>query len=111
MNIDLWGSRAWTDGLQVDEYDDLENLVVKTQNSTYEIAIICGKTGDVLVRGGLFFSEKTPARLLGASLGGSFLKLRGIYVGFKMELLHEGRFIVTSMVRSIAIVRCSSFSP
>ena len=28
----------------------------------------------------------TRARLLGASLGGSFLKQRGIYVGFRMEI-------------------------
>jgi hypothetical protein len=39
--------------------------------------------------------------LAGSSLGGSFLKMRGIYVGFSMELCHEGETIITSPVRSI----------
>jgi len=102
-NLETWSSRAWTDGVQIDQLDDLENLVVQTMNSTYEITIICGRTGEVLVRGGQFFPEKTPAQLSGASFGGSFLKLRGVYVGLKMEFLHEGRRIVTSPVRSIGV--------
>ena len=57
--------------------------------------------GDVLVQGGRFFQEPTRARLTGASLGGSFLKLRGIYVGFSMELWCEGETVVTSPVQTI----------
>lgn len=34
------------------------------------------------MRGGAFFPEFTPVRLAGASLGGSFLKLRIVQVGF-----------------------------
>jgi hypothetical protein len=102
-NLETWLSRAWTDGLQIDQLDDLENLVVQTVNSTYEITVICGRTGEILVRGGQFFPEKTPAQLSGASFGGSFLKLRGVYAGLKMEFLHQGRRIVTSPVRSIGV--------
>ena len=36
--------------------------------------------------------------LLGASFGGSFLKLRGVYLGLKIEFLHNGQRIVTSRV-------------
>ena len=82
---------------------DLETLVIKTANSTYEITIICGKDGDILVRGGDFFPQKTQARLAGASFGGSFLKLRGVYLGMNMEILHEGRTIITSPVQSIGL--------
>ncbi len=102
-DLSTWSRGEWTNGIQIDQFDDLSNLIVKTQNSTYEITIICGRTGDVLVRGGQFFPEKRPAQLSGASLGGSFLKLRGIYVGFKMEFMHDGWRIVTSLVQSIAI--------
>jgi hypothetical protein len=35
------------------------------------------------------------------ALGGSFLKLHGIYLGFNMELQHDGRTIVTTEVQSI----------
>ena len=88
----------------MDRLNDLEQLVVKTQNSTYEITVISGKDGDILVRGGRFFPQRFPALLSGASLGGSFLKLRGIYTGLRMEIVHEGRCIVTSPVCSIAAV-------
>jgi hypothetical protein len=102
-NLETWSNSEWKGGFQIDCLGDLETLLVQTQNSTYEITVICGKDGDVLVRGGQFFPEKTPAHLSGASMGGSFLKLRGIYPGFRMEILHEGRCIVTSPVLGIAI--------
>ncbi|PYS56300.1 MAG: hypothetical protein DMG13_00215 [Acidobacteria bacterium] len=102
-DLETWSSRAWSDGVQIDQLDDLESLVVRTMNSTYEITIISGRAGEVLVRGGQFFPEKTPAQLSGASFGGSFLKLRGVYLGLKMEFVHDGRRIVTSPVRSIGV--------
>jgi hypothetical protein len=102
-NLETWSRHEWKDGVQIVDLDDLETLVIKTRNSTYEITIICGRDGDVLVRGGQFFPQKTEAHLSGASLGGSFLKLHGIYVGMSMEILHEGRSIITSTVQSIAL--------
>jgi hypothetical protein len=80
---------------------DMETLTVRTENSTYEITVICGRTGDILIRGGRFFPEFTAARLAGSSLGGSFLKLRGVYVGFSLEVHFEKRLIITSRVRKI----------
>jgi hypothetical protein len=56
----------------------------------------------VLVRGGEFFPEFERVRLAGSCLGGSFLKLHGIYIGFQMELHRDSDFIVTTKVRSIA---------
>ena len=102
-DLDSWSKREWDDGVQIDQLPDLETLAVETMNSMYEITIVAGHSGDVLVRGGQFFPEKTPAHLSGATFGGSFLKLRGIYLGMRMEFLHEGRRIVTSPVRSIGI--------
>jgi hypothetical protein len=101
--LDSWAERAWTDGLQLEHLADLESLSIRTCNNTYDITVLCGRTGDVLVRGGAFFPTYTPARLAGASLGGSFLKLRGIYVGFSMELHVERSAIVTSRVQSIGV--------
>ena len=102
-DLETWSSRAWSDGVQIDQLDDLESLVVRTMNSTYEITIISGRAGEVLVRGGQFFPEKTPAQLSGASFGGSFLKLRGVYVGFSLEIHFEKRLIITSRVRKISV--------
>ena len=100
--LDTWSGHDWRDGLQVESLEDLSKLVIHTENSAYEIRVISGRTGEILVRGGKFFPEFTPARLAGSSLGGSFLKVRGIYVGFNIEITLESRTIITSRVRRIA---------
>ena len=74
--LDTWSSHSWTEGMQLETVRDMEKLTVRTENSLYEITLICGRAGDILVRGGRFFPEFTEARLAGSSLGGSFLKLR-----------------------------------
>ena len=81
----------------------METLTVQTENSTYEVTVISGRAGDILIRGGRFFPEFTEGRLAGSSLGGSFLKLRGIYVGFSLEIHFDKRLIITSRVRKISI--------
>lgn len=101
--LESWARRAWTNGCQVDELPDLQVLTVITRNSVYEIIVLSARAGEVLVRGGRFFPARRAARLAGSSLGGSFLKMRGIYVGFRMELHAEGGAIVTSPVQSILI--------
>src|SRR5215471_15816026 len=101
--LDTWSSHSWTEGVQLESMQDMETLTVRTENSTYEITVICGRTGDILIRGGRFFPEFTPARLAGSSLGGSFLKLRGVYVGFSLEVHFDQRMIITSRVRKIAV--------
>ena len=101
--LDTWSSHNWTEGVQLETIEDMEKLTVRTENSNYEITVISGRTGEVLIRGGRFFPEFTPARLAGSSLGGSFLKLRGIYVGFSLEVHFDKRLIITSRVREIAV--------
>ena len=102
-DLQTWSDAVWRDGIQIDHVDDLETVVVETQNSTYEITIIDGIKGEVVVRGGQFFPQLTPAHLTGASMRGSFLKIRGIYLGFCVEFLHEGKRIMTSSVRRIVV--------
>jgi len=100
--LDTWSSHAWKDGVQLELMQDMERLTVHTENSTYEITLICGRAGEILIRGGKFFPEFTEARLAGSSLGGSFLKLRGIYIGFNLEIHFDQRMIITSRVRKIS---------
>jgi hypothetical protein len=102
--LDNWSEAPWTNGVQVDMMEDMEKLVVRTGNSLYEIIIIDGPSGEILVRGGQYFPELTPARLAGATLGGSFCKLRGIYAGFRMELYANGQRTVTTPVESVGVL-------
>jgi hypothetical protein len=100
--LDKWSEDPWENGVQIDRMEDMEKLAVQTWNSLYEITIIEGRSGEILVRGGQFFPELTPARLTGATLGGCFCKMRGIYVGFRMEINDYRQRTVTSPVVSIA---------
>lgn len=101
--LSSWSARDWSDGIHVADLPPLERLVIRTANSTYEIVVLSPASGSVLVRGGAFFPVFMPARLAGSSLGGSFLKLRSIHVGFRLELNTERGFIITSPVRSAAV--------
>jgi hypothetical protein len=102
--LDTWCEEPWTGGVQVDGMQDMEKLIIQTRNSVYEIIVIDGPSGEILIRGGQMFPELTPARLTGATLGGSFCKMRGIYAGFRMEINANGSRTVTSPVESIGIV-------
>ncbi|HXW61957.1 MAG TPA: hypothetical protein VEJ45_05110 [Candidatus Acidoferrales bacterium] len=102
--LDNWSEHPWTNGLQVERLQAMEKLEVRTRNSLYEITIIDGLSGEILVRGGPFFPELTPANLQGATLGRSICKLRGIYEGFRMELNVNGERAVTTPVESIEVL-------
>ena len=101
--LSAWSTHDWRGGVQVDELTALERLIVQTENSTYEIVLLSPAAATILVRGGAFFPVFTPARLAGCSLGGSFLKLRSVHVGFRMELSTDSGFIITSSVRTVAV--------
>src|SRR5580765_4858330 len=104
--LDTWSDRPWKDGLQLDHLRELDELSIRTRNNVYRIVALAPARGEVLIQGGRFFTERTRAHLAGCSLGGSFLKTRGIYVGFRMELLVGLETIITSDVLSVEIVAC-----
>jgi hypothetical protein len=106
--LSAWQEHLWRDGVSVDQLSALDRLTVETRHSTYEIVLVGAGSADILVRGGTFFPDFTPARLAGSSLGGSFLKLRSIYVGFCIEFALERRVIITSPVRTISIAAAST---
>jgi hypothetical protein len=101
--LSSWNAYPWKDGVCLDRLAALDRLTVLTRNSTYEIVVASVATGEVLVRGGSLFPEFTPVRLAGCTLGGSFLKLRSIYVGFQMEFAVPDGVVITSPVGIIAV--------
>ena len=88
-------------GVAVASLQPLTALLVDTQNTRYHIIVSGG--GDILIQGGAFFPEPTPARLDGASLGTSLLKIGWIGLGLRMEIRAGGQRIITSAVRSITV--------
>jgi len=101
--LSTWQTYAWRDGIQVDRLTALDRVTVQTRHSTYEIILVSPASAEVLVRGGRFFPEFTKARLAGCTLGGSFLKLRSIHIGFHMEFALGEGVVITSPVRTIDV--------
>jgi hypothetical protein len=102
--LDTWTSLPWEGGLQVEHLRDLEGVEVRTRNTLYRMTIVSAQQGEVLVIGGRFFPTFTRARLNGCTMGGSLLKLRGVYPGFRLEFQIDRQVIVTSEVVGIAVI-------
>jgi hypothetical protein len=103
--LDRWAAHDWRDGLRITDLLPLDRVMVRTLNSTYEIVVMTPVTADIAVQGGAFFPSLTRARLAGSSLGGSFLKLHSIHVGFRLEIVADAQPIITSPVQTIAMIR------
>src|SRR5260221_24602 len=103
--LTTWVAQDWDrrDGVQVETLSSMDRVLVRTLNSVYEIIVEAGLRGHLLLRGGPLLQEVTRVSLAGSSLGGSFLKRLGIYVGFRLELLVNGETILTSPVRAISV--------
>ncbi len=91
------------DGIGLADLDPITTLLVRTENSLYQITVLQPRQTNVLVQGGEFFPETTQARLSGSSFGGSCLKMAWVGVGLRMEFHYDGGWIITSRVRSISI--------
>jgi hypothetical protein len=103
--LDNWTQAEWTDGCQVDAAPVFQTLTVITRNSLYQLVVLDPARGMVRLRGGQFFPDWRDAQLAGCSLGGSFLKIRGIYAGFCMELHVDGETVITSPVRRLTLTQ------
>jgi hypothetical protein len=102
--LDTWTAHDWSRGVLLPHLAPHDRLIIRTRNSTYEIIVLVPHTASVMVRGGAFFSTFTPAHVAGSSLGGGFLKQHGVYAGFQMELVTADRPIITTRVRTVAVL-------
>jgi hypothetical protein len=79
-----------------------ETIVVSTRASVYELIVLQGDEGDVLVRGGTHFTEFQRVLFLGSTADGGSLKPRTIDIGLRMSFRFGDRFIITSPVQSLS---------
>lgn len=103
-SLDLWLARDWSDAVHVGTLPDFQQIHVCTHNTLYELVVVSAR-GEVRVRGGRYFPDWTAARLAGCTAGGSFLRRHTIAPGLQMEIEMEGRRILTSPVRTIALLQ------
>ncbi len=103
-SLDAWLARDWSQGVHLATLDEFQQLHICTQNTLYEIIVI-NHCGDVRVRGGRYFPDWTAARLAGSTAGGSCLRRLGINLGLQMEFELDRRRIITSPVKTIALLQ------
>ena len=87
-------------GVALGSIEPLAALIVETRNTRYHIIVRHGE--EIIIQGGTFFPDPTPARLEGASLGSSLLRLGWIGLGLRMEIRANGQRIITTPVRTIS---------
>ena len=92
-------------GVGLAELEALTVLRVTTRNSLYRVVVVEPPRQRIMIQGGEHFPQLTEARLCGASLGGSMLKVSWLGCGLRMELAFADQRIVTSPVRSIEVER------
>ena len=88
-----------------------EKIVVNTRRSVYEIVILDGRTGDILVRGGSNFPEFCRALFVGSTAGGRALMVNTIDIGLRMEFHVTEGAVITSPVTAVLRTHQSADEP
>ena len=88
-----------------------ETICVTTRSSVYELVILIGDRGDVLVRGGRYFTEFRPVVFLGSIADDGSLELHTIDIGRRMKFGCDEQFVITSPVQSLSLHSAGAASP
>ena len=79
-----------------------ETIVVTTRASVYELIVLQGDEGDVLVRGGSHFTEFRRVLFVGSTADGGSLHPRTIDIGLRMQFIRGNRLVTTSAAQSLS---------
>jgi hypothetical protein len=87
--------------IQIDSCAARETIVVSTRSSVYELIVLRGDRGRILVRGGSHFPKFRRALFLGSTADGVSVEPCTIDVGLRMKFISRDRVFCTSAVQSI----------
>jgi hypothetical protein len=79
-----------------------ETIVVNTRASVYELIVLRGDEGDVLVRGGSYFTEFRRVLFVGSTADDGSLHPLTIDIGLRMQFICGDRLVTTSAVQSLS---------
>jgi hypothetical protein len=79
-----------------------ETIVVKTGSSVYELIVLRGDCGEVLVRGGQRFTKFRPVLFVGSIRNNNEVERHTIGVGLRMKFYFEHMVFITSAVQSLS---------
>lgn len=102
------------EGIEIDRLDPGTKLVIKTRNSTYNIEVVDKTkvliTGGKRVNGSARYSKPTSVIIVGATFGGSVIKVGWIGEDMNMEIYEHAtkkRVLVTTPVKAATITTIS----
>jgi hypothetical protein len=82
-----------------------QTIVVNTRTGAYELVVLPGEDGELLVRGGAYFPEFRRVLFVGSTEDGVSRSPRTIAVGLRMQFISDDRMVTTSAVQSFS--RCA----
>ena len=85
MAVEREQSHTWSNAIRLNACSRLETITVNTRSSVYEVIVLRGDRGDVLVRGGRLLPEFRYMKFVGSTAGGSALRPNTIDVGLRMS--------------------------
>jgi hypothetical protein len=95
----------------VDSCEAQDTIVVTTRSSVYELVVVHGNRGDVLVRGGRYFSEFSPVLFLGSLADDGSLNRDTIDIGGRLKFVFGEQFVITSPVETVSRDSAGAISP
>jgi hypothetical protein len=87
--------------IQMDSCSARDTIVVDTRSSVYELVVLRGDRGYILVRGGRYFPEFRRALFVGSIADDGSVATRTIDIGLRMKFVSGNRSFLTSPVQSI----------
>jgi hypothetical protein len=78
-----------------------ERIIANTGSSVYEVIVLRGEHGKVLVRGGKHFTTFCPVMFVGSMRPTGTIERHTIEIGLRMKFYFEEMVVVTSVVRSL----------
>ena len=97
--------------IYVDSCEAQETIVITTRSSVYELVVRRADRGDVLVRGGRYFSEFIPVLFLGSIADDGSLHRDTIDIGGRLKFVFGEQFVITSPVESLSGDSTRAISP
>jgi hypothetical protein len=86
----------------VDSCEAQETIVITTRSSVYELVVLHADRGDVLVRGGKYFTDFSPVLFLGSIADDGSFNRDTIDVGGRLKFVFREQFVITSPVESLS---------
>ena len=98
--------------IHVETCEAQHTIVITTRStSVYELVVVRADRGDVLVRGGRYFSEFSPVLFLGSLADDGSLNRDTIDVGGRLKFAFGDQFVITSPVESLSRDSAGAISP